>query len=85
MDETETILKPETRGRTIDAFHSNTVELTGTELVHRSRAEDHGGVVDGCIRGPRSKTSYDGWFFWQASSTEQLDQSNLIIFHAYTV
>jgi hypothetical protein len=23
--------------------------------------------------------------FWQASSTEQLDQSNLIIFHAYTV
>jgi hypothetical protein len=25
------------------------------------------------------------FFFWQASSTEQLDQSNLIIFHAYTV
>ncbi len=31
---------------------------------------DHGGVVDGCISGPRSKTPYDGWFFWQASSTE---------------
>jgi hypothetical protein len=22
-----------------------------------------GGVVDGCIRGPRSKTSHVGWFF----------------------
>jgi hypothetical protein len=41
----------------------------------------HGVVVGACIRDPRAKTSYVSWFFWgQASSTEQLDQSNLIIF-----
>jgi hypothetical protein len=43
-------------------------------------------VVDGCIlvRGPRSKTSYAGWFFGKlAVQSAALDQSNLIIFHAY--
>ena len=40
------------------------------------------GVVEGCKRDLRSKTSYGSWF-WQASSTEQLDQTNLIIFYAY--
>jgi hypothetical protein len=46
----------------------------------------HGGVVGGCIRDPRTKTPYASCFFWgQASSIEQLDPSNLIIFDAYMV
>ena len=45
----------------------------------------HERVVGGCIRDPLTKTSHTSWYFLQASSTEQLDQSNLIIFHAYMV
>ena len=37
--------------------------------------------MGGCIRDPRPKTSYASWDFGiEANSTEQLDQSNLIIF-----
>ena len=69
--------------------YTRAAEPAGTHargLAGRARAAQHEGVVDGCIRDPRTKTSYASRFFLgQASSREQLDQSNLIIFHAYMV
>ena len=58
-----------------------TIELVQFKLTARYSGGPRGGGKYYCLyKRPSCKT-----LFCQASSTEQLDQSNLTIFHAYMV